>query len=167
MTPQKSVGSTPVLPIECVSPRKNKWKVRWDITEKEDGAAEWTECDFAHKPTADEIRQAITDHINTAADKAILTGFTYEGAPVWLSQDNQRNYLSALTLAMQTQGATLPVTFKFGTDTEPVYRTFAAMSDLAAFCAAMAAHIQSVLSSAWSAKDAIDLSVFGTALLHA
>lgn len=163
MTPHKSSGSAGVKPLECVSPRKAKWRIRWDITEKGDGSAEWTEQDFDHKPTAEEIRQTITDHINAQADEAILTGFTYEGAPVWLSQDNQRNYLSALTLAMQTQGATLPVTFKFGTSIEPVYRTFAAMSDLAAFCAAMAAYIQGVLARAWSAKDAIDPASFITA----
>lgn len=163
MTPHKSSGGAGVKPLECVSPRKAKWRIRWDITEKGDGTAEWTEQDFDHKPTAEEIRQTITDHINAKAEEAILTGFTYEGAPVWLSQDNQRNYLSALTLAMQTQGAILPVAFKFGTDATPVYRTFSTQSALAAFCSSMVAHIQSVLARAWSAKDAIDLTVYATA----
>ena len=39
--------------------------------------------------------------------------------PVWLSSENQFNYKAAYDLAVQTGGATLPVTFKFGTDEVP------------------------------------------------
>ena len=31
-------GSAGVAPIECVNPRKDKWRVRWDI-EEQDGMA--------------------------------------------------------------------------------------------------------------------------------
>ena len=65
-----------------------------------------------------------------------------------------RPCLHTFTLAMQTQGATLPVTFKFGTDSVPVYHAFATLSALA--------NIQSVLARAWSAKDAIAPTVYTT-----
>ena len=102
--------------LECVNPIKNKWRVRWDVQEHDDGTADYMEAELTHKPTDEEIKDLVRKWYNQQTDAAILSGFSYEGAPVWLSQENQYNYKAAYDLAVQTDGKTLPVTFKFGTD---------------------------------------------------
>ena len=79
---------------------------------------------------------------------------------MWLSQENQYNYKAAYDLAVQTEGKTLPVTFKFGTDEEPVYRTFETLEEIADFYTKTVAFIQGVLADGWKKKDAIDLSLY-------
>ena len=62
--------------------------------------------EFNHKPTDEEIRSTVTAWYNRETDKAILSGFIYEGIPVWLSSENQFNYKAAYDLAVQTGGRT-------------------------------------------------------------
>lgn len=76
---------------------------------------------------------------------------------MWLSQENQYNYKAAYDLAFQTDGKTLPVTFKFGTDESPVYHTF---DELADFYTKAVKHIQEMLENGWKNKDTIDLSKY-------
>ncbi len=102
--------------LECVNPIKNKWRVRWDVQEHDDGTADYMEAELTHKPTDEEIKDLVRKWYNQQTDAAILSGFSYEGSPVWLSQENQYNYKAAYDLAVQTDGKTLPVTFKLGTD---------------------------------------------------
>lgn len=64
---------------------------------------------------------------------------------------------AAYDLAFQTDGKTLPVTFKFGTDESPVYHTF---DELADFYTKAVKHIQEMLENGWKNKDAIDLSKY-------
>ena len=117
-------GSAGVSLMECTNPVKDKWRIRWDVQEKEDGSASYMEEEFNHKPTGEEIRTLVMSWYNRQTDAAILSGFTYKGAPVWLSTENQYNYKVAYDLAVQTGGETLPVTFKFGSDEQPEYYTF-------------------------------------------
>ena len=114
-------GSAGVAPIECINPRKNKWRVRWDIEEK-DGAASYEEAEFDHRPQMDEVLEVLRNWYNAKTEGLIRTGFVWEKIPVWLSVENQVNYKAAFDLAVQTEGANLPVVFKFGTDEKPVYR---------------------------------------------
>ena len=115
---QRTEGTAGVKLIECVSPARNKWRVRWDVHEKEDGQADYMEAEFDHKPTAEEIKAAVIGWYNEQTDQTILSGFEYEGSMVWLSAENQFNYKAAYDLAVQTDGETLPVKFKFGRDHE-------------------------------------------------
>lgn len=153
-------GNTGVKPLECVNPVRGKWRVRWDVQPGEDGTASYMEHEFDHKPTAEEIRTVVTAWCNEQVDEKILSGFVYEGIPVWLSSENQFNYKAAHDLAMQTGGATLPVTFKFGTDTEPVYRTFETLEELTGFYTAAMKHIRSALAEGWKKKDAFDIEQY-------
>ena len=57
---------------------------------------------------------------------------------------------------MQNGGATLPVTFKFGTDEEPRYRTFRKLEELTDFYTKAMKHIQDTLADGWKKKDAFD-----------
>lgn len=153
-------GSAGVHLLECVNPVKNKWRVRWDVQEKGSGVSSYMETEFNHRPTAEEIRSVVISWYNTQTDTAILSGFTYGDVPVWLSQENQFNYKSAYDLAVQTGGGTLPVTFKFGTDTEPVYHTFKTLEELTDFYTKAMNHIQTALAEGWKKKDAFDLEEY-------
>lgn len=153
-------GNAEVKLLECVNPVKNKWRVRWDVQERDDGSADYMEAELAHKPTGEEIKTLVRTWYNEQADAAILSGFSYDNAPVWLSQENQYNYKAAYDLTVQTDGKTLPVTFKFGTDEEPVYRTFETLDDLTDFYTKAVKYIQNVLTDVWKKKDAIDLSKY-------
>lgn len=154
-------GDAGVRLLECTNPVKGKWRVRWDVRKKEDDSADYMEQEFDHCPTIDEIKNLVIAWYNAKVDKAILSGFSYEDNPVWLSAENQFNYKSAYDLAVQTAGATLPVTFKFGTDEQPKYRKFSTLDELTDFYVKAMAYIQSTLAAGWKEKDAIDWSAYG------
>ena len=159
-------GDAGVRLLECTNPVKGKWRVRWDVRKNEDGSADYMEEEFDHRPTTDEVKSLVIAWYNTKVDEAILSGFTYEDKPVWLSAENQFNYKSAYDLAVQTAGATLPVTFKFGTDEQPQYREFSTLDELTDFYTKAMAHIQSTLADGWQSKDSIDWSAYGKEAAH-
>ena len=98
--------------------------------------------------------------MNTDIDRQILSGFVWNNMSVWLSSENQFNYKAAFDLAMQTDGATLPVTFKFGTTEAPVYHEFTTVSELTDFYTAAMAHVNTVLKAGWMEKDSFDWSPY-------
>lgn len=153
-------GCIGVLPIECVNPRKNKWKVRWNITEKEDGSFDWYEQDYGHKPTLEEIRDTIVKFHNGQVDAKILSGFSWKDMPVWLSSENQFNYKASFDLAVQTNGQNLPVRFKFGTDKDPKYYDFKTIDELSDFYTSAIKFINDTLQEGWAEKDSVDFSVY-------
>lgn len=153
-------GTSEVRLIECVNPVKGKWRIRWDVQVNEDGTATYMEEEFMHKPTDMEIRQAIIGWHNRQTDEAILSGFEYEGCMVWLSRENQFNYKAAYDLAVQTAGATLPVTFKLGTDETPVYKVFDNIEKLTEFYTKAMRYIQETLAIGWKKKDELDLALY-------
>lgn len=157
MTMQRTEGTAGIKLIECVSPARNKWRVRWDVQEHEDGSADYMEAEFGHKPTEDEIKSTVIGWYNKQTDELILSGFRYEDALVWLSSENQFNYKAAYDLAVQSGGATLPVKFKFGTDEQPVYRVFGNLEDLTDFYTKAMRFIQDTLDAGWQKKDLFDL----------
>ena len=110
-----------------------------------------------------DVKDAITADINAQTDEKILKGMVWtpisgNPIPVWLSTENQFNFKSAYDLMVQTSGATLPVTFKMGEDTEgnPVYHTFETMADVNDFYLKAVAHINQCLNEGWQRKDSID-----------
>ncbi|RHH76833.1 DUF4376 domain-containing protein [Parabacteroides merdae] len=153
-------GSADVSLLECTNPVKGKWRVRWDMEAREDGSASYMEEEFDHRPDVEEVRSLISNWYNAGTDGFILSGFEYEGRPVWLSRENQFNYKAAYDLAVQTGGQNLPVTFKLGADDEPYYRTFETVSDLQNFYVKAMKHIQDALSEGWKKKDALDLALY-------
>lgn len=153
-------GSAGVALIECVSPVRNKWRIRWDVQQQENGNANYMEAEFNHKPSDEEIRDTIVSWINQQTDETILSGFVYDGCMVWLSSENQFNYKVAYDLALQTQGATLPVTFKFGTDETPSYHTFESLETFTSFYMQVVNHIQNALAEGWKKKDAFSAEAY-------
>lgn len=133
------------------------------------GPATWHEVYFNHKrsghPDLAAIRKAIIADINARTDERILTGFSWNGKPVWLSQENQFNYKAAYDLALQTDGQSLPVKFKLGEDADglPVYHTFTALSAFTDFYTRAIAFINQCLNDGWAMKDGIDWTPYAEA----
>lgn len=155
-------GDPEVQLLECTNPVKNKWRIRWDVQKKDELTAFYMEHEFNHKPALDEIQATVTAWINNRTDDKILTGFTYEDAPVWLSTENQFNYQLAYTLAVQTGGKSLPVTFKLGTDEKPVYKTFNTLEALQDFYTKAVRHILDTVAEGWKQKDNFNLNDYIT-----
>ena len=111
-----------------------------------------------------EVKDAIIGDINARTDEKIVSGFVWTPAaggdpiPVWLSTENQFNFKSAYDLAVQKNGATLPVTFKMGEDADgnPVYHTFETMEDADDFYIKAVTYINQTLAEGWAEKDGID-----------
>jgi len=123
---------------------------------------EWLEVYLPKKKTnaltIDIVKEAIIQDINRRTDAKILSGLVWKDKPVWLSQENQFNFKAAYDLAVQTDGATLPVTFKLGEaeDGTPVYHTFETMEDSTDFYTAAVNHIHQTVADGWTEKDGID-----------
>ena len=48
---KRAQGTADVKLMECISPAKNKWRIRWDVQPMDDGTATYMEADFDGKPT--------------------------------------------------------------------------------------------------------------------
>lgn len=118
---------------------------------------------YDHKPTLRELKQDISCLINSETDAQILTGFKWNGKPVYLSAENQMNFKAAYDIARDTDGATLPVKFKLGEDEsgDPVYHTFTKLEPLADFVKKALSFVVATLNEGWVKKD-IDYSIFET-----
>ena len=100
----------------------------------------------------DIVKTAILNDINNRVKTAIISGFTYEDKPVWLSEENQLNFSQAV----------VPATLKIGEqqDGTPIYETFDTKTDLKAFNEACTLWKQQCLSEGYNEKDAIDWSPY-------
>ena len=133
------------------------------------GNATWHEVYFNHRrsgrPTLAQVKAAIIADINARTDERILTGFSWNGKPVWLSQENQFNYKAAYDLALQTDGQSLPVKFKLGEDADglPVYHTFTALTSFTDFYTRAIAFINQCLNDGWAMKDGMDWTPYAEA----
>lgn len=107
-------------------------------------------------PTFQEIQEAILTDINDYVKSQIIECFTWSEHSVWLSLENQTNYKNALDIAIQGQGESLPMTFRFGTDTEPDYVTFNTIEELQEFYNNIVNHIDVCRMYGWDIKDRIN-----------
>ncbi len=112
------------------------------------GGYRWRK-DYDHRPTVVELRSDIETLINEQTRQHILTGFSYDDKPVWLSQENQLNFRAPVKL---------PVRFKLCEDADgnPVYHTFESRDELDGFNRAVAGHIVQCLEEGYREKDAVD-----------
>ena len=115
---------------------------------------------YKYKPEVDELKDEILELVNEEVDKTILSGYEYDGKMVWLSTENQFNYKAAYDLAVQTGGASLPVTLKLGTLEKPEYVTFEDVETFSAFYIGAIKFIQKVLEEGWNEKDKVDWTKF-------
>ena len=148
--------------MEAINEADGVYIVRWDCKPLPEGGnmVVWAEEMLYNKPTESEMKRMINGYYNGITDRKILQDFTWRGMPVWLSDENQRNYKAAYDLAVQTGGETLPVVFKFGTDEQPVYQTFNTLDELKEFYLAVYEYIRQCLADGWANKDAVDYGVY-------
>lgn len=165
-------GLNPLL-VECTNYKIGKYIVRWDVKEEQqanDGmesqskVASFYQQEFLHKPTLEEVKSLITSWYDDKITSRIVEGFVYDGLSVWLSNENQLNYKVAYDMAVQSDGANLPVTFKFYDNNGTMYRTFDTLSEITDFYTKMTSHIQQCLVEGWNEKDKIDWSPYEEAL---
>ena len=88
---------------------------------------------FYENITEKYVKDKVNKFINEETDWKIKSGFTWKDYKVWLSSENQFNYKAAYDLAVQTNGVSLPVTFKFGDNDNPVYYKFTTLEELTDF----------------------------------
>ena len=138
---------------------KSSWRIRWNV-EKQDNLYTYDEHTFKHKPSLQEIKNIILASYNSEIDNKILSGFVWNDMQVWLSSENQFNYKTAYDLAVQTNGASLPVTFKFGSSDNPIYYKFTTLEDLTSFYTSAMTHIINMLNQGWNAKDSINWNLY-------
>ena len=123
---------------------------------------------YRGKRTETAMRKLIADWFDPETDAKILNGMVWtslsgEKIPVYLSTENQFNFKSAYDLAVQKNGATLPVTFKMGEkDGVPVYHTFETMEEADDFYTKAVAFINQTLAEGWAKKDNFDWSLYTT-----
>lgn len=165
-------GTKDVQLIECVNPVRDKWRIRWDLQEKEDGTVTFMEEEFSHRPTAEEIKKTIIGWYNQQIDAAILSGYEWtvkhgpnEGqiVKVWLSQENQNNFKAKHDAAlMYPQKVKFPTIYKISEDGEnnAIYETFLSIEELAEFYLGGVAYIEETVTNGWKKKDAVDLSLY-------
>jgi hypothetical protein len=111
---------------------------------------------LSYKPTLENIKKIILDWYNKDIDKKIMSGFVWKDMQVWLSSENQFNYKAAYDLAVQTNGANLPIKFKFGSTEDPIYYTFESIGDLQDFYISAINFINTTLNEGWNKKDSIN-----------
>jgi hypothetical protein len=131
---------------------------------KETDYASWFQEVFTYSPTMREVKETILSDINKFTDDKILKDFKWRDMQVWLSSENQFNYKAAYDLAVQTNGASLPTVFKFGTTEEPIYHKFDTLEELQDFYIKAMTYINEQLAIGWHKKDSIDWSVYEEAL---
>ena len=159
MRVQKDYNGYKVL----MHPLRNEWQVMLHKGAPDDeGLCEVVLQHYDHEPTMDEIRRDVLAEYNRQIDEAILTGYRYEGALVYLSAENQRNYKTAYDLAKDF--GTLPVTFKLGTELEPVYKEFKTLEELGQFIVGCATYVGRTLAVGWARKDRIDWTKYEDAI---
>lgn len=146
--------------LVCLSPTNYLLIFGFD-TDAEGNKYTWRKY-YDYKPTIAEIKADVYALINQKTDIQILSSFVWNGKPVWLSTENQINFKAAYDLAFQTGGATLPVKFKLGDDSEdnPVYHTFQKIETFTDFYTKAVAHVNACISDGWKEKDSIDWSKF-------
>ena len=122
--------------------------------------ASWEEYRFNHIPTLEEIKSIVISYYNKQVDEKILSGFKWKDMQIWLSNENQFNYKAAYDLAVQTNGKTLPIYFKFGDENNAIYYEFKTLEDITDFYIKSLSFIQTTLQNGWKKKDSIDWSIF-------
>ena len=127
------------------------------MTPEPDGVhATWYEVYFNkkefQKPSLEQIKDAVISDINARVKDNIISGFLWNGKPVWLSEENQMNFAQGVA----------PVTLKIGeeSDRTPIYNNFETAKQLKDFSDACTLWKQQCLHDGWTEKDSIDWSAY-------
>lgn len=147
------LGGTPPG-IEEIDPVRGVWRVRFGREANDNGEQTCLYADYDYRPTDTELIALVTSHYDRVCDRECEWGMRYKGMTVYLSFENKFNFKAAYDLAVQTQGRSLPITFKLWRDEKtPVYWEFKTMDELTDFYAAAMTHVTNTLGKWWLKKD--------------
>ena len=65
--------------IECISPKRNRWAVRWDVREEGEDVTSYMEEIIDHAPTVEDVRQIITAWIDERRPQKYARGCNTKG----------------------------------------------------------------------------------------
>ncbi len=143
--------------------------ISYGMESVDENNATWKEVYLPKKQTPSiclkDVRDAIINDIDASTEEKIISGFVWNGLPVWLSNENQFNFKAAYDLAVQLKGSTLPITFKLGespsaaeegSGNNPVYFTFEDMQTFKDFYTKSVTYINQCLIDGWKEKDDMD-----------
>lgn len=88
--------SEALQPIECISPRRDKWATRWNHHLDPEKGWVALEAVTIGRPSVEEIRAAVGEYIDGQTQENIVNGFSWNGKPVRLTDTAQRNFLFAV-----------------------------------------------------------------------
>lgn len=148
------------------NPAEGVWLVRFDIRRNhgEYGAlaygTNYEEARFDHKPTLQEIRNAIAFYYESEAEQLIRSGYRWKNVAVWLSDTNQRDYADQFLLSAVSEGGNLPYTVKGGTEEDPVYFDLSTTAEMEQFYTGMLAHIREAREACWYKKGDVDYALY-------
>lgn len=130
--------------------------IGYGLTKIDKSHYEWYETYLYKKQisqlTLQVIKDAVLADINAQVKAKITSGFRWNDMPVWLSEENQINFSTAV----------VPATLKIGEqeDGTAVYHQFDTQEEMDAFNNACVAYKQQCLQEGWQQKDAMDWSPF-------
>ena len=101
----------------------------------------------------------LVEAINEHTKETIINGFIWNGMRVWLSDENQRNFMMMERLTSEAY----PRTVKINEDSngKPIYYTFVSEEEFAAFSKLAAQHVNNTLAAGWNEKDDLTPATFG------
>lgn len=114
---------------------------------------------FDHKPTWEEVKAVLVEAINEHTKEVILNGFVWSGERVWLSDENQRNFIMIEKLT--SENYPLNVKINEDADGEPIYYTFVSDEEFAAFSKLASQHVIDTWMAGWNEKDELNPETFG------
>lgn len=114
---------------------------------------------FDHQPTWEEVKAVLVAAINEHTKEEILNGYVWCGQHVWLSDENQRNFMMIEKLTEEQY----PLNVKINEDSNgnPVYYTFVSEEEFAVFNKLASQHVINTWQTGWNEKDALDPATFG------
>ena len=132
------------------------YKPLFDENGNERKVGKWMMEHFTKPVSIEKIKELILGYYNKIIDEKILSGMVWNDKKVWLSSENQFNYKAAYDIAVQTNGANLPVVFKFGDENGSGYHVFNTIEELSDFYLKSVQYIQETLLEGWKLKDSIN-----------
>lgn len=114
---------------------------------------------FDHKPTWEEVEAVLIEAINEHTKEIIINGFRWNGMRVWLSNENQRNFMMMEKLTSEAYPRNVKI--NEDSDGKPIYYTFVSEEEFAAFSKLAAQHVNNTLAAGWNEKDNLTPATFG------
>lgn len=137
---------------------RNKYALIYGLYKDADGNAYEYRHTYRHKPAWTEVRDALIEAINSHTKEEILNGLVWNGKRVWLSDENQRNYM----MIEQLDASAYPLKVKINEDRDgsPEYHTFSE-AQFKAFSRECREHVINALAKGWEEKDSLKAEDYG------